>query len=245
MSMRMNHVGIAVETLEHALPFWAEALGLEVRGIETVEAERVKIAWLAAGEACIELLEPTSADSPVRRYLERHPRGGIHHLTLEVDDLALALERLAARGVQVLGPAPRLGAHGRPIAFLHPQSTGGVLLELVERAPRAARGESELGPGSPVLLYLREPQERMWGVLRLLDATGVVLEGIDLASFDDWVAQVEREDPSIIGPSVLFLPMLRLEKVLLDRTTGELPSLADRFKRRTGRTVLDVLDERH
>ena len=80
-----------------------------------------------------------------------------------------------------------------------------------------------MGPGSTVLLYLREPQEKLWGVLRKLDPSGVVLEGIDLASFDDWIAQIERQEESVVGPSVLFVPMGRLEKILLDRSSGSLP----------------------
>ncbi|MDX1390348.1 MAG: hypothetical protein R3344_14250, partial [Acidobacteriota bacterium] len=96
-------------------------------------------------------------------------------------------------------------------------------------------------PGKPVLVYLREPQEKLWGVLRRLDAAGVMVEGIDLTSFDDWVAQVESGEDNIVGPSVLFIPMTRVEKVLLDRPSGELPSLAERFQRRTGRPVEQFL----
>jgi hypothetical protein len=79
--------------------------------------------------------------------------------------------------------------------------------------------------------------------LRRLDSAGVVLEGIDLSSFDDWVAQIEGEEESVVGPSMLFMPMARLEKILLDRPSGHLPSLAQRFERRTGRRVQDVLAE--
>jgi methylmalonyl-CoA/ethylmalonyl-CoA epimerase len=239
MIKKIDHIGIAVDTLEGGLPFWADALGLEVSGIETVEAEQVKVAFLTAGENRIELLEPTAPASAVARHLDK--RGaGVHHLTLEVDDLPGTLERLRSRGVEIVGQAPRVGAGGRMVAFVHPKSTGGVLVELVagrEGPPKS----SQLEPGSSVLLYLREPQEKLWGVLRRLDPTGVVLEGIDLGSFDDWVAQVEREEQSIVGPSVLFVPMVRLEKILLDRSSGDLPSLAERFQRRTGRSVQEVL----
>ena len=99
----------------------------------------------------------------------------------------------------------------------------------------------DIRPGSAILLYLREPQEKLWGVLHRLDASGVVVEGIDLSSFDDWVAQIERGEENVVGPSVLFVPMGRLEKMLLDRASGELPSLAQRFERRAGRTVQEVL----
>jgi methylmalonyl-CoA/ethylmalonyl-CoA epimerase len=234
----LDHVGIAVRTLEGSLPFWAEALGLEVTGIETVDTEKVKVAVLAVGSTRVELLEPTAEDSAVAKFLAKRGEG-MHHLTLGVDDLDAALARLRARGVPILGGGPRPGASGSRVAFLHPEAAGRVLVELVERV-RPPR--EELGPGSAVLLYLRDPQEKLWGVLRRLDGTGVVLEGIDLGSFDDWVAQIERGEESVIGPSVLFVPMARLEKMLLDRASGDLPSLADRFQRRVGRTVREVLD---
>ena len=82
----------------------------------------------------------------------------------------------------------------------------------------------------------------LWGVLRRMDPAGVIVEGIDLASFDDWIAQIERGEESVVGPSLVFVPMGRVERLLLDRASGHLPSLADRFERRTGRSVQDVLD---
>lgn len=240
MIKRIDHVGVAVESLEGSLPFWADALGLDVAGMETVESEGVKVAFLPVGNSRIELLEPTDDASPVRKHLLR--RGaGVHHVTLEVQDLPAALERLRQRGVEPIGEAPRTGAGGRQVAFLPPKASGGVLVELVA-AEAVTKARQRMGPGSPILLYLREPQEKLWGVLRRLDATGVILEGIDLGSFEDWVAQIEREEESVVGPSVVFIPMLRLEKVLLDRPSGDLPSLAERFERRTGRTVQEVLN---
>jgi methylmalonyl-CoA epimerase len=239
MIKRIDHIGVAVEALEGSLPFWADALGLDVAGMETVESERVKVAFLPVGDSRIELLEPTDESSPVGKYLARRGEG-VHHVTLEVRDLRAVLERLRQRGVEPIGAAPRTGAGGRQVAFLPPKASGGVLVELVE-ADAAETAKRAMGPGSPVLLYLREPQEKLWGVLRRLDATGVILEGIDLSSFEDWVAQIEREEKSVVGPSVIFVPMLRLEKVLLDRSSGDLPSLAERFERRTGRTVQEVL----
>jgi len=237
----LDHVGIAVRSLEARLPFWADALSLDVAGIETVESEGVKVAFLTVGRSRIELLEPISEDSPVGRFVERHGEG-IHHVTLAVDDMAAALTRLRAAKVAIVGRAPREGAEGRRVAFLHPASTGGVLVELVE--PREhARAPRDIAPGQPVLVYLRDPQEKMWGVLRRLDASGLVIEGIDLTSFDDWIAQIERGEDSVVGPSVLFVPSLRLEKVLLDRSSGKLPSLAERFRARTGRSVQDVVDD--
>jgi len=114
-------------------------------------------------------------------------------------------------------------------------------VELVEKPGRSGRWGGGIGAGDAVLLYLREPHERMWGVLRALEPSGVTLEGIDLASFDDWAAQVELGDAAAVGPSVLFFPMHRVERLLLDRPSGDLPSLADRFVARTGKRVRDVL----
>lgn len=241
MITKIDHIGVAVKSLERSLPFWAEALGLEVSGIETLASEMVKVAFLRVGDARIELLEPIDEDSTVGKYLEKRGEG-IHHVTLEVPDLPAMLERLRRRGVPIVGDGARAGAGGRSVAFLHPKAAGGVLVELVAGATDGA-GAERLEPGSAVLLYLHSPQEKLWGVLRRLDATGILLEGIDLGSFDDWIAQLEREEASVVGASVMFLPMTRLERILLDRSSGDLPSLAERFERRTGRTVQDVLGE--
>ncbi len=241
MITKIDHIGVAVRVLENSLPFWAEALGLEVSGIETVESEHVKLAFLRAGSSSIELLEPTDANSPVGRHLEQRGEG-IHHLTFEVRDLEATLKRLREGGTPIIGDASRLGAGGRRVAFLHPRAANGVLVELVA-APPAERSATALEPGSAVLLYLHTPQEKLWGVLRRLDATGVLLEGIDLGSFDDWVAQLESDETTVVGASVIFIPMTRLERILLDRSSGGLPSLAERFERRTGRSVQDVLGD--
>jgi methylmalonyl-CoA epimerase len=243
MIRSVDHIAIAVESLKDGLAFWAEALGLEAAGLETVDSEGVRVAFLPIGETRIELLEATSEDSPVGRFLQKRGAGP-HHVTLRVDDIAAVLGRLAGRGIEPLGSGVRQGAGGTKVAFLHPRSTGGTLVELVESTH--APDEIDITAGQPVLLYLREPQEKLWGVLRRLDAAGVKLEGIDITSFDDWVAQLERGEESVVGPSLLFVPMIRLEKILLDRSSGHLPSLAERFFRRIGRSVQDVLaDERH
>ena len=115
-----------------------------------------------------------------------------------------------------------------------------MLVELVQATPGTTAGW-RMEPGSSVLLYLHTPQEKLWGVLRRLDATGIIAEAVDLGSFDDWVAQVDRGENVIVGPSVVFVPMGRLEKMLLDRSSGDLPSLAERFQQRTGRSVQEVL----
>lgn len=240
MTHKIDHIGIAVRGLEERLKFWSGELGLEVGGIETVETEQVKLALLPVGGTRIELIEPTAEDSAVAKFLAKRGEG-LHHIAMRVDNLEQAVERMKEAGVVFVGAAPRPGAEGSSVAFVHPKSAGGVLLELVQSAP-ATEGTAEIKPGAAVLLYLRDPQEKLWGVLRRLDPSGVVLQGIDLASFDDWVAQIERGEESVVGPSLLFMPMARLEKILLDRSSGHLPSLAERFQRRTGRSVQEVLD---
>jgi len=242
MITKIDHIGIAVEELTQRLPFWSEVLGLEVDGVETVDSEKVKVAFLPVGRSRIELLEPTEERSAVAKHIAKRGEG-LHHLTFEVLDLDEMLDRMQRHGVQIIGDGAREGAGGHRIAFVHPRSTGGVLVELVEcRVDAAAAWEEELiSPGASVLLYLRDPQEKIWGVLRRLDASGVVAEGLDLSSFDDWIAQIERGEDSVFGPSVLYFPISRLDKILLDRSAGHLPSLAERFERRIGKTVQQVV----
>lgn len=239
MIVRIDHLGVAVNSLADRLPFWTEALGLRVGGREHVGTEGVDVVFLPVGESRIELLEPTRADSAIARHLDKRGEG-LHHVTLAVSDLDAALLRLIGAGVTVIGEGARAGAGGHRVAFLHPKSTGGVLVELTELAAPDPSGAPILGRGDAILAYLGDPPEKLFGVLHRMDAAGIVLEAVDLGSFDDWVAQVERGEDGI-GPSVLFLPMRRVEKLLLDRPSGELPSLSERFQRRVGRTVQQVL----
>ena len=128
---RLEHVAIAVPELDAALSVYSAVLGRPDSGREVVESEQVRIAFFQLGDSRLELLEPTAADSPVGRFLER--RGpGLHHIAIEVPDIESALERCRAAGLRTVGDAPRRGAGGRRVAFLHPGSTGGVLLELSE-----------------------------------------------------------------------------------------------------------------
>ena len=239
--IKLNHLGLAVHNMDEALRFWRDALGLTLERTETIRSEKVRTGVLPAGETRIELLEATGDDSPVARRLAK-AGPGVHHIALDVDDLEASLERLQKHGIKILGDGVRSGAGGTKVAFLHPGSCGGVLVELVQSGPRD-RENAELVPGQPVLVYLKDPPEKLWGVLRKLDASGVVLEGIDLTFFDDWMGQIEEADESIAGPSVLFMPMTRIERILLDRRSGNLPSLSERFLQRVGRSVQDVLDE--
>jgi len=129
--MKINHLGIATKGIDEALGFWADALGLENVHSEIVEDQKVRVAMLPIGESRIELLEPTSDDSPISKFLEK--RGaGIHHIAIEVDDVEAALEQLKAKGMRLIDQSPRIGAEGCLVAFVHPSSTNGVLLELVQ-----------------------------------------------------------------------------------------------------------------
>ena len=130
---RLDHIGIAVRSIAEALPIY-EALGLRVAHREAVPTQGAATAFLPVGETRLELLEPTSAESPVGKFLAR--RGpGLHHLCLAVPDLAGALRDLSARGFRLLHETPIPGAGGRRVAFLHPEAGHGVLLELTEDAP--------------------------------------------------------------------------------------------------------------
>ena len=131
-AMALDHVGIAVKELEQAVAFYRDALGLTLEAPEEVTSQRVRAHFIPAGAAALELLEATSADSPIARYLER--RGpGLHHITLRVDDIAAALARLKARGVRLIDEQPRPGAHSSLVAFIHPASAHGVLVELKQK----------------------------------------------------------------------------------------------------------------
>src|SRR5438128_2357606 len=125
----LDHVGIAVSDLAAAIAFYRDALGLEIEGSEDVASQRVRAHFIATGESKLELLEGTAPDSPISKYIEK--RGpGLHHITLRVDDIAAALEHLKARGVRLIDERPRPGAEGATVAFIHPSSANGVLVEL-------------------------------------------------------------------------------------------------------------------
>jgi methylmalonyl-CoA epimerase len=136
--MTLDHIGIAVRSLDEALAFFSDALGLRCIGRETVTEQGVRVALLPVGESRLELLEPIDEDSPVGRFLSKRGEG-IHHICLMVDDIDSALADLRARNVRLVDETPRCGVEGRKIAFLHPASSHGVLIELVERPSRADR----------------------------------------------------------------------------------------------------------
>jgi methylmalonyl-CoA/ethylmalonyl-CoA epimerase len=130
----IDHIGIAVGDLHASVAFFRDALGLELDAPEDVPSQRVRAHFLQAGEAAIELVEPTSDDSPIAKYVvKRGP--GIHHVALRVDDIVAALAELKAKGVRLIDEVPRPGAHHSLVAFIHPSSTHGVLVELKQVLP--------------------------------------------------------------------------------------------------------------
>lgn len=131
MTNKINHIGVAVHSIDDSVPFYRDTLGMEFEGTEVVAEQKVKVAFLAVGESRIELLEPTAPDSPVAKFLEKNGEG-THHIAYEVDDVEAALSELKAQGVRLVDESPRNGAHGTRIAFLHPKASGGVLTELCQ-----------------------------------------------------------------------------------------------------------------
>ncbi len=128
---KIDHIGIAVKSIEERLPYYRDALGLKYIGEEMVEEQNVRVAFLGIGESRIELLEPTSEDSPVAKFLEKRGEG-IHHIAVRVENIEAALENHKGLGSRLIDSEPRVGAHRMRIAFVHPKATGGVLLELCQ-----------------------------------------------------------------------------------------------------------------
>jgi methylmalonyl-CoA/ethylmalonyl-CoA epimerase len=129
MKATLDHIGIAVGDVSASLAFFRDVLGLEVGTPEDVASQGVRVTFLPAGESSLELLAPTTRDSPVARYLSK--RGaGMHHVAFRVEDIRAALAELKARGVRLIDEAPRPGAHGSLVAFIHPSAADGVLVEL-------------------------------------------------------------------------------------------------------------------
>ena len=129
--MKIDHIGIATEHLEDGLAIWRDALGLTVQETEEVAEQRVRVAMLPIGDTRVELLEPTTPDSAVGKFLAK--RGpGIHHIAVKVQDINASLAELKRKGARLIDETPRIGAGGCLVAFVHPTSTHGVLLELVQ-----------------------------------------------------------------------------------------------------------------
>jgi methylmalonyl-CoA epimerase len=128
----IDHIGIAVTSIQESLSFWQASLGIEPHGIEEIAERKLRTAFLPVGGTEIELLEATSADSSIAKFIEKRGEG-LHHIAIRVDDIEAALAELKAKGIQLIDETPRNGAGGSRIAFVHPKSTHGVLLELCER----------------------------------------------------------------------------------------------------------------
>ncbi|MDP4083740.1 MAG: methylmalonyl-CoA epimerase [Bacillota bacterium] len=132
MIQKIDHIGIAVQSLEKALPFYRDILKLQLLGIEEVESEKVKVAFLKVGETNIELLEPTAVDSPIAKFIEKRGEG-IHHIALGVESIDQRIKEIKEKGIRMIQDVPKAGAHESMVAFMHPKSTVGVLYEFCEK----------------------------------------------------------------------------------------------------------------
>ena len=130
--LKIDHLGVAVNSIDKTSRFWTDILGLEFEGTEIVEEQKVTTAFFPVGDSEVELLESTMPDGPIARYLEKKGEG-VQHIAFRVENLENALEELKEKGVRLIDEKPRKGAGGAKIAFLHPRSTHGVLVELCER----------------------------------------------------------------------------------------------------------------
>lgn len=130
--LKIDHLGIAVNSIDEGKGFWQTVLGLPFEGQETVSSQKVTTAFMPVGESEVELLESTTDDGPIAKYIEKRGQG-IQHVAFRVEDIEAALEELKQNGVKLIDETPRKGAGGAKIAFLHPKATGGVLVELCER----------------------------------------------------------------------------------------------------------------
>ncbi|MDD2271097.1 MAG: methylmalonyl-CoA epimerase [Desulfuromonadaceae bacterium] len=131
MLTKINHIGVAVKSLNDTIPFYQDTLGMTLAGIEEVSEQKVRVAMLQIGESMIELLEPTSAESPIATFIDKNGCG-IHHIAYEVDDIEKVIAKLLGEGARMIDEKPRQGAHGTSIAFIHPKSSNGVLTELCQ-----------------------------------------------------------------------------------------------------------------
>lgn len=128
---QINHVAVVVDDMNKSLSFWRDALGLQMTELQDVPAEKSRIAFLPAGESEVELVQPTGDDSGIAKYLAKHGPG-MHHICLEVDDIDDMLSQLKIKGIHLINEEPRIARDGKKYAFVHPDSTGGVLVELYQ-----------------------------------------------------------------------------------------------------------------
>jgi methylmalonyl-CoA/ethylmalonyl-CoA epimerase len=135
MLKKIDHLGIAVRSLDEVVPYYEKALGLKCEHREEVPSQKVRTAFFTVGEVHIELLEPTDPESPIAKFLERNPNGGVHHLAFGTDDITTQLGQASRAGVKLIHEKPFDGAAGKLVAFLHPRSTFGVLTEFCMPQP--------------------------------------------------------------------------------------------------------------
>ncbi len=146
MIKRIDHIAVVVDDIETALSFWRDSLGLDLSHVEDVPEEESAVAFLTIHDGELELVKPTSKSSGVARYLRRHGPG-LHHICLEVDDIEAMLERLKRQGVRLIDEEPTIGTGGKKVAFIHPASTHGVLVELYELTPQEPQRRLERARG--------------------------------------------------------------------------------------------------
>ncbi|WP_394579814.1 methylmalonyl-CoA epimerase [Cytobacillus firmus] len=132
MIKKVDHIGIAVRSIDEALPFYTETLKLEFLGLEEVESQGVKVAFIKAGETKLELLEPISEESPIAKFIEKRGEG-LHHVALGVDSIQERITEMKEQGIRMLQDEPKIGAGGAHVAFMHPKSAGGILYEFCEK----------------------------------------------------------------------------------------------------------------
>jgi len=133
-AIKIDHIAVLVDDMQSSLSFWQDALGIDLAGLSEVPTEQARVAFLPTGGSEVELVQPTTADSGLARYLEK--RGpGMHHICLQVDDITGMLAQLKEHGIQLINEIPRLGTGGKQYAFIHPKSAGGVMVELYQLPP--------------------------------------------------------------------------------------------------------------
>ena len=136
--MKLHHIGIAVKSIEDRLMLWRDIFGMKVKLIEEVSEQKVRVAMLESGAVSIELLEPLTEDSPVAKFIEKRGEG-LHHLSFRVDDIKKMIAELKKKNVKMIDEVPRTGSHGSMIAFIHPSSTGSVLIEVSQEEDKVRR----------------------------------------------------------------------------------------------------------
>ncbi len=238
--MKIDHLGLAVRSLRDAVRFYEDALGMKVTGLEDVASEGVRVAFLPAGGPRVELLEPLDDSSPIARHLDRRGEG-IHHICFEVESIEDAVRRLKSAGATLIDPEIRSGAEGSRVAFVHPKSAHGVLVEIREGARREGRAPT-VGPGSVAVIYLLDPPSKVWGRILSMDGSGMAHQGVDLRSFDDLLRGAAGGEMGPRDISVVYYPLRRVEKVMLDLGTETAPSLQDQFLSRVGKPFAEFLD---